>query len=66
MDFVEGRDIVVPLQQRSGRADALDRAGIHLPDGIEHRMVVCIQRVLLELGVTCNVDLCDAIGRLPR
>ncbi len=62
MHFIEGWDVVVPLEQRRGRADAFDGASVQAPDGIEHGVVVGVEDVLLELGVAGDVDLRDALG----
>src|SRR5665213_2680874 len=62
VDFVEGGNIVVPLQQRGGLADAFDGAGVELPDRVEDGMVVRIQRVLLKLRVAGHMYLRNALS----
>src|SRR5690349_15222231 len=47
MDFVKAWDAVVPFQQCCRAADALDRVGIHLPHGIEHWVIMCVEDVAL-------------------
>ena len=61
VDFVEGGDVVVPLEQGGRGAAALDGAGIELPDGIDDGMVVGVEDVLLVFGVAGDVDLGDAV-----
>ena len=60
MNLVEGGNIVIPLQQSGGRSAALDGAGVQFPDGIEHRVIVRVEDVLLKLRVARDVDLRDA------
>ena len=66
VDFVEGRDAVVPFEQRGGAADALDGVRVHLPHRVEHRMIVRVEDVALELRVAGDVDLRDAMLRARR
>ena len=61
MHFVEGWNVVVPLQQRCRWSGQLDRPRVQPPHRIDHRMVVGIEDVLLKLGVAGDVDLCDAL-----
>ena len=37
--------------------------GVHLPNRIEHRMIVGVQKVLFELRVAGNMDLANAMMR---
>ncbi len=62
MDFVEGWNVVVPLEKCRGGAGAFDGAGVEPPDGIEDRVIVRVEDVLLELGVAGDVNLRDALG----
>ena len=50
MHFVEGRDAVVPFQQRGGVADAFDGARVKFPDRIDHRMIVGIENVFFDIS----------------
>src|SRR5215472_10321766 len=63
MDFVKRWDPVVPLQQRGGVADQLEGMGVHLPYGVEHRMIVRVEKVLFELRVTGDMNLPNAMMR---
>ena len=49
--------------KRGGVAAELDGVGVHLPNGIEHRMIVGIEDVFLELGVAGDVNLPDTMMR---
>src|SRR5882757_6429881 len=49
VDLVERGNLVVPLEQRGGDATELRGVGVELPDRVEHRVVVRIEDVLLEL-----------------
>lgn len=62
VNFVEGRDVVVPLEQGCGGAYALDGSCVEMPDGVEHGMIVGVEDVLFELRVSGDVDLSDALG----
>ena len=62
MDFIEAGDVVVPLEQRGGGSATLDGARVELPDGIDDRMVVGVEDVLLVFGMAGDVDLGDAMG----
>src|SRR6516162_11121070 len=63
MNLVESRDAIVPFQ-KSGCAPYLsDGVRIELPHRIEHGMIVRVQNVFLELGMTCDVNLADAMMR---
>ena len=57
MDFVKGGDVVIPFEQGGGGSGAFDSAGVHVPDRVEDGMVVGVEGVLLEFGVTGDVDL---------
>ena len=57
MHFVERRDTVVPFQQRRSWTNQLDRPRVQLPHRINHRMVVRIEDVFLELRVPGDVNL---------
>jgi hypothetical protein len=35
---------------------------IHLPDRIDHRMIMCVEDVFLKLGVAGDVDLGNALS----
>src|SRR5882724_7513348 len=61
VDFLEGGDAVVPLEQRGGMADALNSALIELPDRIDHRMIVRVENVFAVFGVAGDVNLRDAV-----
>src|ERR1700741_1516573 len=63
MDFVEGRNAIVPFEKRGGSADKADGVGIHLPNRVENRMIVGIKNVFFELRMAGNVDLPDAMVR---
>jgi hypothetical protein len=63
MDFVKGRDTVVPLEEGGGTAAELDGVGVKLPDRIEHGMIVGIEDILFEFGMSCDVNLADAMVR---
>ena len=63
VNFVESRDTIVPFQ-KSGCAPYLpDCVRIELPHRIEHGMIVRVQNVFLELGMTCDVNLANAMMR---
>src|SRR5258705_7016595 len=49
VDFIEGGDAVIPFEQRGCVADPSYRVAIHLPNRIQHGMVVCVEDVLFEL-----------------
>ena len=67
VNLVEGRDAVIPFEQRGRAADELDGVGVHLPYGVEHRMIVRVENVLLELRVAGDMNLPDAMcGTLLR
>src|SRR5215469_5023776 len=40
MDFVKRGYSIVPLEQRGRVADQFEGMGVHLPYGVEHRMIV--------------------------
>ena len=61
--LLERRDAVVPLEQRRRHAAALRRVRVKFPHRVEHRMIVRIQNILLELGVSRDVHLADAVMR---
>src|ERR1700684_3845459 len=62
VDFFEGGDAVVPLEQRGGVTGALDGAILKLPDWIDYRMVVGVEDVFTIFRVAGDVDLRDALG----
>ena len=62
VDFIEGGDVVVPFEESCGGAYALDGAGVHVPDGVEDRVVVRVEGVLFELRVAGDVNLGYAVG----
>ena len=62
MDFVEGRDVIIPLEERGGVAGALNGAIVELPDRIDHGMIVSVENVFAIFGVSSDVDLRNAIG----
>ena len=55
--------MIVPLQQGGRRAGHFNGLGVKLPHGIEHRVIVRIQNVFFELGMTGNMDLADPMMR---
>ncbi len=61
MNLGERRDVVIPLQQRGRGARAFDRTRVQFPNRVEHRMVVGVERVLLEPGVAGDVYLRHAV-----
>ncbi len=63
VNLVEGRDAVVPFEQRGGGANEFDGVGIHLPYRVENGMIVRIEKVLFELRVARNMDLPDPMMR---
>ncbi len=63
MDLVEARDAIVPFEQGRRLADPFDGVGVKLPDRIEHRMIVGIENVFLELRMARDVDLPDTMMR---
>src|SRR4029453_4614833 len=63
INFVEAWDLVVPFEQRGCTAAAFDCALVELPNGIEHGMIVSVEYVAFELGVSSNVNLRDTFGR---
>src|SRR5258705_8767684 len=60
MHLIKGRDVVVPFEQRGRAADALDGVRIHLPHGIEDRVIVRVEKVAFVFGMSRDVDLRDA------
>src|ERR1700722_4310585 len=62
VDFLEGGDAVVPLEQRGGVADALDGAIIEFPHRIDDRMIVRIEDVFAIFRMAGDVNLRDAFG----
>jgi len=62
VNFVEGRDAIVPLEESGGVADALDGAIVKFPYWIDDWMIVSIENVLAIFGVAGDVDLSYAIG----
>jgi hypothetical protein len=62
VNFVEGGDVVVPLEEGCGGADALDGSGVEMPYGVEHGMIVGVEDIFFELRVSGDVDLRDAFG----
>src|SRR4029077_8980613 len=61
MDFVEGGNMVVPLQKRCRWANQLNGLGIKLPYRIDYRVIVGIENVFFVLGVSGDVDLGHAL-----
>jgi hypothetical protein len=61
VDFIEAGDLVIPLEQGGDAAAALDGAFVKVPDGIDHGMIVGIENVFLELGVTGKMRLRDTL-----
>src|SRR6266568_9512267 len=59
--LVEGRNFVVPLEERGGGTAAFDRPGVKIPDGVEYGMVMCIENVLFKFRVASDVNLRDAV-----
>src|SRR5260221_9100941 len=57
VNLVERRNAIVPLQQRGGNADQFDGAGIKFPDGIQHRVIVGVENIFFEFGMTGDVCL---------
>ena len=63
VNFVERRNAVVPFEQRGRRANAPDRVLVQFPHRIDHRMIVRIENIFLELGVAGDVNLRHALRR---
>ena len=63
VDFVEARDAIVPFEESGGFAYQADGVRIHLPNWIEHRMIVSIEDVFLEFRVAGDMNLADAMVR---
>src|ERR1700677_3020302 len=63
VDFVKRRNAVIPFEQRGGVAAELDGVGVHFPHRIEHRVVVGVEDVFLELRMAGDVDLPHAVVR---
>jgi len=61
--FFERRNAIVPFQQRGGAADQFHGVRVELPDRIEHRMIVRIENILLELRMPRDVNLSDPMRR---
>jgi hypothetical protein len=61
VNFLKGRNAVVPFKQRRRMPRTLDGALVELPDGIDHRMVVRVQNVLLEFRMARDMHLRNAI-----
>src|ERR1700733_1254989 len=59
--FVEGWDVIVPLEQRGRGSAALDRACVKLPYGVDHGMIVSVENVFLVTRMARNVNLGDAL-----
>src|SRR5438270_254188 len=57
MDFVEGGNMVVPLQQGRRGASQFNGLGIELPHGIKDWMVVRVQNIFLKIRVSGDVNL---------
>jgi hypothetical protein len=51
VDFINRWDAVVSLEEGRGAAAELDDVGVHVPDRVEHGILVGAEDVLLELGV---------------
>ena len=63
VDFIKGRDAIVPFEQGSRVADAFHRVTVHLPNGIQDGVVVCVENVLLKLLMAGDMDLAHAMVR---
>ena len=63
VNFVEGRNPVVPLEQSRRRADPANRVLVQLPDRIDHRMVVRVENIFLEIW---NGRRCGSAPRARR
>src|SRR5271169_6388030 len=57
MHFVKGGNPGVPFQERGRFAHPRNGALVELPNRIEHRMVVSVEKVLLVFGMAGNVKL---------
>ena len=54
-------DTVVPLKQGRGWAHPGNCMRIEFPNRVDHRMIVGIQNVLLELGMAGDMDLSNSL-----
>jgi len=63
VNFAESRDTIVPFQKSSGAPYLPDCVRIEIPHRIEHGMIVRVQNVFLELGMTRDVNLANAMMR---
>ena len=63
MNFFKSWNAVVPFEQRGRAADEFHGVRVHFPNRIEHRMIVRIENVFLELRMAGDVDLPDAMVR---
>ena len=63
VNFVEGRNAVIPFQQGRGATHLLDCVRVHLPDRVEHWMIVGIEQVFFELRMARDMDLPHAMVR---
>ena len=63
VDFIKSRNAVVPFEQGRGAANEFHGVRVQLPNRIEHRMIVRIENVFLELRMTRDVDLPDPMVR---
>src|ERR1700735_3905515 len=63
MHLFKRGDLIIPLKQCGGWTATLNGALVELPDGIEDRVIVRIEDVLLEPRVACDMDLCNTFRR---
>ncbi len=59
---LEGRYAIVPFEERGSWSEARNGMFVQLPDRINHRVIVGIQNIFFELGMTRNVNLGHAFG----
>src|SRR6266576_7249889 len=52
-----------PFKQRGCAANDFDGVGVHLPYGVENRMIVGVEKVLFELRVASDMNLPDTMTR---
>jgi len=58
VNFLKRRDAIVPFEKCRGVPGALDGPVVEFPDGVDHRMVVCVQNVFLEFRMAGDMNLC--------
>ena len=63
MNFLERRNPIVPFQQSRGVAHLFDSMRVHLPNRVEHRMIVGVEGVFFKLRMAGDVDLAHPMVR---